>query len=114
MADFATTIRALSQRGAISADEARRILEAVRSEPLVDGPPGERFGRFVLVEKIGEGGMGAVWKAYQTDLRRTVAVKFVKDDDPEILARFIREAQTAAGLSHPNIEIGRASCRERV
>ena len=65
--------------------------------------PQNHFGRYVLVEKIGEGGMGAVWKAWQTDLGRWVALKFVRGDVPEDLARFVREAQMAAKLSHPNI-----------
>jgi len=65
--------------------------------------PARRFGRYVLVEKIGEGGMGAVWKAWQTDLRRWVAIKFVRGESAEEVARFVREAQMAAKLSHPNI-----------
>ncbi|HLB80043.1 MAG TPA: serine/threonine-protein kinase, partial [Dongiaceae bacterium] len=115
MADAATTLIAQARAAGIIDERAAQTILAMhrQSQTTDDGPAGdlspeasakgERFGKFVLVEKIGEGGMGTVWKAYQTDLRRTVAIKFVKDDDPEILARFIREAQTAAGLSHPNI-----------
>ncbi len=69
--------------------------------------PERRFagGRYVLLEEVGRGGMGIVWKAWQTDLRRTVALKLLagggwSDHD---LRRFHREAQTAAGLSHANI-----------
>ena len=105
MPDAATTLIAQARAaGIIDERAAQTMLDLHRSaQATPDGPAGDRFGKFVLVEKIGEGGMGAVWRAYQTDLRRTVAVKFVKDDDPEILARFIREAHTAAGLTHPNI-----------
>ena len=89
MADAATTlIQQARAAGIIDEHAAQTMLDLHHStQAAPDGPPGERFGKFVLVEKIGEGGMGAVWKAYQTDLRRTVAVKFVKDDDPEILSR---------------------------
>jgi tetratricopeptide (TPR) repeat protein/predicted Ser/Thr protein kinase len=65
--------------------------------------PARQFGRYVLVERIGQGGMGEVWKAWQKDLGRWVALKFVRGDDPEDVGRFVREAQTAAKLSHANI-----------
>ncbi len=65
--------------------------------------PSHRFGKFVLSAKVGSGGMGEVWKAWDTVLGRWVALKFLKSDDPEELARFRREAETAARLSHPNI-----------
>lgn len=68
--------------------------------------PGTRFGRFVLREPIGQGGMGAVWKADQPELGRAVALKFLREDeagDPRTLARFLREARSAGRLRHPNI-----------
>lgn len=65
--------------------------------------PAACFDKFVLVEELGRGGMGVVWKAWQRDLKRWVAIKFLTADDEEELQRFCREAQTAAGLSHPNI-----------
>jgi len=61
---------------------------------------------FRLVEKIGEGGMGVVWKAVDTTLNREVAIKILPDvfsDDPDRLARFQREARVLASLTHPNI-----------
>ncbi len=63
----------------------------------------QRYGNFVRVTKLGSGGMGDVWKAWDTALGRWVALKFLRQDDPEELARFVREAETAAQLSHPNI-----------
>jgi len=77
--------------------------------------PSERFGRYVRVDRLGAGGMGEVWRAYDTDLHRWVALKFLKADDPDDLARFQREAQVAARLSHANIaavyEVGEAQGR---
>jgi tetratricopeptide (TPR) repeat protein len=65
--------------------------------------PAQRFGRYVRVSLLGQGGAGEVWKAWDTALERWVALKFLKFEDNEELARLKREAQTAAGLSHPNI-----------
>jgi non-specific serine/threonine protein kinase len=62
--------------------------------------------QYRLVEKIGEGGMGEVWKAFDTSLEREVAVKFLAPDvvaDAGRRARFEREARAVAALSHPNI-----------
>jgi len=59
-----------------------------------------------LVEQIGEGGMGVVWKGVDTTLQRDVAIKILPDEfarDPERLARFDREAKLLASLNHPNI-----------
>jgi serine/threonine protein kinase len=61
---------------------------------------------FRLAEKIGEGGMGEVWKATDTTLAREVALKFLPaslSSDPERLARFEREAKVLASLNHPGI-----------
>jgi len=63
-------------------------------------------GRYKLLNIIGQGGMGVVFKAEDTKLRRTVALKFLPEEigrDPEAKKRFLREAQAAAILDHPNI-----------
>ena len=68
--------------------------------------PGVRFGPYQIVSLIGAGGMGEVYKATDTRLQRTVAVKVLPDlfsKDEERLARFEREARTLASLNHPNI-----------
>ena len=65
-----------------------------------------RFGKYELQERLGRGGMAEVWKAFDTQLRRYVAIKFLHADfqaDPDFVSRFTREAQTIAALRHPNI-----------
>jgi eukaryotic-like serine/threonine-protein kinase len=68
--------------------------------------PGTRLGPYEIVSAIGAGGMGEVYRARDTRLDRTVAIKILPDvfaSDPERLARFGREAKTLAALNHPNI-----------
>ena len=66
----------------------------------------QMVGHYRLVEKIGEGGMGVVWRAVDTTLDREVAIKVLPDlfaEDPDRLARFEREAKLLASLNHPGI-----------
>lgn len=64
---------------------------------------GRPFGRYQLLEKLGQGGMGIVWKAWDTQLKREVALKQILHDEAGDIERFMREARAAARLRHPGI-----------
>src|SRR5215207_3014083 len=93
-------------------EEQASFLESppVGVAPTIDQPASESAGTVIgpykLVEPIGEGGMGAVWMAQQTDpVRRLVALKLIKPgmDSRQVLARFDAERQALALMDHPNI-----------
>ena len=82
--------------------------------PLI---PGSRLGVFTITAKIGVGGMGEVYQATDTNLKRQVAIKVLPASvagDADRLARFQREAEVLAALNHPHIAAIYGSRRRRV
>ncbi len=80
-------------------------LTAFQAKLLLDGDP-VTFGKYRLLDKLGEGGMGQVFKAQDLKLGRLVALKTIRGDyvnHPQAMKRFDREARAAAALSHPHI-----------
>ncbi|MGD8896857.1 MAG: serine/threonine-protein kinase [Acidobacteriota bacterium] len=77
---------------------------------------GARIGSYEVLDRLGRGGMGAVYRARDTRLGRTVALKVLHSDDPELLRRLDREARAASALNHPNIvqiyDVGKAARQE--
>jgi serine/threonine protein kinase len=107
-------IAQLTADRALTADEAaahmieKKVLTPYQAEQLLAGRTDECVvaGRYRILEKLGEGGMGAVYKAHDTQLDRDVAVKVLpakRLSDADAIARFQREARALAKVSHPNI-----------
>jgi len=73
---------------------------------IIEEMIGQTISHYKIIEKLGEGGMGIVYKAEDTKLKRTVTLKFIRTQAMEVKeekTRFVREAQAAAALDHPNI-----------
>jgi len=103
------------------AQQADSFLESSPVLAIKTLTPGARLGNFEIVELIGRGGMGEVYRARDSRLKRDVAIKVLPAAlarDPDRIARFEREARAAGGLNHPNIvsvysEIGKHKCTLR-
>jgi predicted Ser/Thr protein kinase len=83
--------------------KGRRLRSQVKAALFGDGPDAARIGRFRVLRKLGEGGMGVVYAARDDELDRTVAIKLLRSDRDGDVARLQREARAMARLSHPNV-----------
>ncbi|MEM6989678.1 MAG: serine/threonine-protein kinase, partial [Myxococcota bacterium] len=118
--DATTHVRSVANEiaGAPSEHQLRQVKELRPRDPaaanrllaklegaLLDGPVDAGVARYVPLEKIGAGGLGTVYAAYDPELDRKVAVKFVRTDPEGVnaRARLVREAQAMAQLNHPNV-----------
>src|ERR1041385_8878565 len=82
------------------------LLTRTESGPNMDPMIGRSLGHYRIEAKIGEGGMGVVYRAFDTHLDRSVAIKILRADaiaSPDRKRRFLQEAKAASALNHPNI-----------
>ncbi len=73
------------------------------NEPSEPPTQGRRLGRYTLIERLGAGAMGVVWRAEDPTLSRQVAVKLLRRHDESLTERLVREAQSMAQVNHPNV-----------
>jgi serine/threonine-protein kinase len=97
------------KEGLLTPEDVERLsASALAGDSELDAAPSARSSkrdnqRYERGELLGEGGMGQVYRAYDTALKRPVALKFLRSDDPERIARFLREAQAQARVDHGNV-----------
>src|SRR5690606_30921090 len=98
-----TVVRPAAAEGAPTQVDLERTTASVPAGGTLQAPV-HKLGRYLIVKQIGAGGMGAVYKAYDPDLDRTVALKLLHGAGlGEARTRLVREAQAMAKLSHPNV-----------
>lgn len=99
-----TSLVAVSERDGVLDELAASVVR-----PMLEGgpiQPGQQVGRYRIADKLGQGGMGVVYRAHDARLDRSVALKFLPphaSSDPEAKQRFLQEARAAAALDHPNV-----------
>lgn len=111
----AETAFVLSSPRLLDSVEEQRKRNLIRARLFGESPELMRIGRFVPVRRLGAGGMGVVYVAYDEQLDRKVAVKLLRSENEKSRSRLLREAQALARLAHPNIvniyEVGVAEGR---
>ena len=89
-----------------SVSTQQHILQKLKQRLFSAPLPANRIGRFLVLDQIGQGGMGRIYTAYDEQLDRKIAIKVLREDDlpsDDDRMRFLREAQALARLSHPNV-----------
>jgi serine/threonine protein kinase/CheY-like chemotaxis protein len=100
--DFLPVLR----QAAALAEEEAEPRDSAHARALAELGPGIRLGQYLLLDRLGQGGMGTVYKAVHTLLNRVVALKVLRPErlpDPRAVARFRREIKAAGQLTHPNV-----------
>ncbi|NVB85332.1 MAG: serine/threonine protein kinase [Kofleriaceae bacterium] len=90
----------LLETAAASVVPSTRVTRGTTGEPPVQG---RRMGRYTLIERLGAGAMGVVWRAEDPTLGRSVAVKLLRRVDESLTERLVREARSMAAVNHPNV-----------
>ncbi len=103
----------LIENGVLSRDTVELMVKPTGATVLIPPAPAAtpkpveamkgRIGKYVLLSELGRGGMGMVYKAWQEDLKRHVAIKVLTNEDPTAVERFQREAQMAGAIRHPGL-----------
>lgn len=101
-ADARRTTEATSLEGGLSA-EGRRLVASLESKLFEARRRPSQLGRYLVLDVVGRGGMGVVYRAYDPDLDRRVAIKVLATQSEAARRRLLREGKTLAKLSHPNI-----------
>jgi serine/threonine protein kinase len=84
-------------------DETLPTEDAVKAVPAAAGPPVARWDHYEVLELLGKGGMGEVYKARDLHLDRTIAIKFLLGAHPNLRMRFVQEARAQSRIDHPNV-----------
>jgi serine/threonine protein kinase len=112
---FEHVTRGLNEGGEAALREAAEEARTRRAPMPPEATDGEPFGSYRLSERLARGGMGEVYKAWDTELGRWVALKVLRNASPALRLRFARESMRLARLSHPNVvPVYRASQHEDV
>src|ERR1043165_1789352 len=95
--------RAMSSRREVEVADTLPPDDVVAAATPVAGAPIASWDRYELLDLLGKGGMGSVYRARDRRLGRTIAIKFILGAAPNLAMRFLREARTQAGIDHPNV-----------
>ncbi|HEX2685687.1 MAG TPA: serine/threonine-protein kinase, partial [Kofleriaceae bacterium] len=112
-ADSVGAVPAVPRKDSVEVTVTLPPHDAVSAVPSDAGPPVANWDRYEVLDLLGKGGMGVVYKARDRRLDRTIAIKFILRADPNRIMRFLQEARAQARIDHPNVcrvyEVGEVS-----